>query len=89
MNKAYSWYAFITVIVGIYLVIFPFSSLVPGWLQNSTSLVIGLLIYLISLLLSYIAIKKKEQGILKYIPIFSLILVIGFFIYFISIMGNI
>ena len=68
MGKLYSKLSFILVILGVFLA---FMGL--AYIQQDYVLFPGIILYILSLLLSIVALSKRETGFLKFIPFLFLI----------------
>ncbi|MDN4608556.1 hypothetical protein [Sporosarcina highlanderae] len=89
MDRKYSKYSVILVVVGIFIayMIFPPINITFGkW--SMVAIPIGFAIYLTGLTLGVIAFLKKEKGFLKYISLISIALGVLYILFLFAIFGG-
>ncbi|MDW0118355.1 hypothetical protein QTL97_15595 [Sporosarcina thermotolerans] len=89
MERKYSKYSVILVVVGIfvaYMIFPPFNITFGKW--SMVAIPIGFAIYLTGVILGINAFLKKEQGFLKYISIISIALGVLYVLFLFTIFGG-
>ncbi|AMQ06419.1 MULTISPECIES: hypothetical protein [Sporosarcina] len=88
MKRKFSIYSLLLIIIGIFMSIMSFPPLnitFLGW----TGIFIGFSIYLLGIVLGFIAIYIKEKGFLKYISVISILFGIVFVTFIFAIVGQV
>ena len=79
MGNLFSKLSFLSVTLGVLLLIIGI-----GYIQQMYVLYPGIILYILSLVVSIIAFSKRETGFLKFIPFLILILIIPFVLHIYS-----
>jgi hypothetical protein len=89
MKKGYNLWSFIMVVIGLFLMIEPFTSLNLILITNWYGFIVGCVIYIIGLITGIVAFKRKERGFLKYLSMTSFLLAVGWICYMFSFIGTV
>ena len=87
MEKKYSVYSLVLIVIGIFIAIMGFPPINIDFLEM-WGILIGFSLYLVGLLVGAAAFVKKETGFLKYISAFSVLFGVLYIAFLVAIVGR-